>query len=126
MHFTGNGCDVASYTDSYEIIKAVPISQADTAYYNPDTGDTTILILNEDIWIGETMDHTLVSPNQLRAYGVIVQDNPFEEASISIAMVDHEFMLLLSFKGSILGATTRTPNVIIATDVPICYLFVGV
>ena len=46
--------------------------QVATAYENPETGDTTILILNKAIWIGETMDYTGVNPNQLRAYGMTV------------------------------------------------------
>ena len=110
MHFTGNECDVASYTDTYDTIKAVPIYQAATSYGNPETGDTTILILNEAILMGKTMDHTLVNPNQLRAYGMTVQDNPFAEALIFIAIEDHDFMLLLSSKGTILGVTAITPT----------------
>ena len=56
------------------------------------------------------MDHTLMNPNQLRAYVVIVQDNPFEEAPIFIATEDHEFIILLYSKGTILGVTTRNPT----------------
>ena len=63
MNFTGKEYDVAPYTDAYETINAVPIVHAATSYGNPETGETTILILNEAIWMGETMDHTLVKPN---------------------------------------------------------------
>jgi hypothetical protein len=49
IHFTGKECDVSPYTDTYEAIKSVPIVQAATAYDNPETGETTILILNEAI-----------------------------------------------------------------------------
>ena len=77
MHFMGKECDVAPYTDTYETIKAVPIVQVDTVYNNTETGETTILILNEAICMGEAMDHTLVNPNQLRAYDMKVQDNLF-------------------------------------------------
>ena len=77
VHFTGKWYDDDPYTDEYYSIKAVPIVQADAAYDNPGTGYTTILILNEAICMGETMDHTMVNPNQLRAYGMTVQDNSF-------------------------------------------------
>jgi hypothetical protein len=110
MHFTGKECDVSPYTDTYEAIKSVPIVQAATAYDNPDTGETTILIMNEAIWMGDKMDHTLVNPNQLRAFGLTVQDNPFSEAPIFIATEGHEFILPLASKGTILGVTTRTPT----------------
>ena len=85
VHFTGKECDVAPYTNAYKTIKAVPIVQAATSYDNPETGDTIILILNEAIWMGETMYHTLVSPNKLFAYGMTLQDNPFAEAPIFVA-----------------------------------------
>ena len=102
MHYMGKECDVAPYTDAYNTIKAVTISQASTAYDNTETGETTILILNEAIWMGETMDHTLVNPNQMRAYGMTVQDNPFAEAPIFIATEEHDFIIPLSSKGNIL------------------------
>ena len=85
MHFTGKECDVAPHTDAYNTIKAVPIVQAATAYYNTDTGDNRILIPNKAIWMGTTIDYTQVNPNQLHAYVMTVQDNPFEEAPIFIA-----------------------------------------
>ena len=110
MDFTGKECDVDPYTDALKTIKSVPIVQADTAYKNHETGETTILILNEEIWMCETMYHTLVNPNQLRTYGMTVQDNPFTEAPIFIATEDHGFMILLYSKGTILGVTTRTPT----------------
>ena len=110
MHYTGAECDVTPYTDAYEAIKSVPIVQAATAYDNPETGETIILILNEAIWMGEKMDHTLVNPNQLRAYGITVQDNPFSEAPIFIATEGHAFVMPLHIKGTTLGVSTRTPT----------------
>ena len=72
MNFTAKEFDVVPYTDTYKTIKAVPIVQAAIAYNNPDTGETTILIINKSICMGETMYHNLVNPNQFYAYGMIV------------------------------------------------------
>ena len=83
MHFTGKECDVAPYNDTYETIKAVPIVQESTAYENPEIGETTILILNKAVWIGETMDHTLMKPNQLSAYGMIVKKKLFRNPNFN-------------------------------------------
>ena len=63
----------------------MPIVQAATSYDNPETGETIILILNEAIWMGETMDHTLMNPNQLCAYGMTAQEKPFADYPIFIA-----------------------------------------
>ena len=58
--------------------------------------------------MGDTMDQTLANLSQLRVYGMTVQENPFEEAPIFIATEDHDFMLPVYSKGTILGVTTRT------------------
>jgi hypothetical protein len=110
IHYTGQECDVSPYTEAYESIKSVPIVQAATAYDNPETGETYILILNQAIWMGDKMSHTLVNPNQLRAYGITVQDNPFIEAPIFISTEDSNFSVPLACKGTILGVATRTPT----------------
>jgi hypothetical protein len=52
IHFTGKECDVSPCTETYEAIKSAPIVQAATAYDNPATGETTIFILNEAMWMG--------------------------------------------------------------------------
>ena len=56
------------------------------------------------------MDHTLVKPNQLCAYGITVQDNPFSDDPIFTATEDHDSMLLLSYKRTILESTTIKPT----------------
>ena len=110
MHFIGKECDVVPYTDAYETIQSMPIVQADTANDNPETGETIVLILNEAIWMDETMDHTLLNPNQLCAYGMTVEEKSLSDAPILIATEEHKFMLPLSSKGAILGVNTITPT----------------
>ena len=51
MHYTGKYCDVSPYTDAYDSIKSVSIVEAATAYYNPDTVETKILIIYEEIFM---------------------------------------------------------------------------
>jgi hypothetical protein len=54
------------------------------------------------------MEHTLINPNQLQAYRITVQDNPFNPAPIFISTEDNEFTLPLSSKGTVLSVATRT------------------
>ena len=67
MHYTGKECNMSPYKDAYEATKSVPIVKVDTEYENNDTGETTILILNEEICKGDKMKHTLVNTNQLHS-----------------------------------------------------------
>ena len=69
---TGRECDVSPYTDEYEAIKNVPIVLAATAWTSLELAETFIIILHEGLWMNNTMEHTLVNPNQLQHFGVTV------------------------------------------------------
>jgi hypothetical protein len=110
IHCTGQECDVSPCTDTHEAIKSVPVVQAATARDNPDTGETCVLSLNQAIWMGDKISHALVNPNQLRARGITVQDNPFIEAPMFLPTEDNNFSVPLACKGAIPGVATRTPT----------------
>jgi hypothetical protein len=100
--------DVSPRTKTHEAIKSAPVVQAATAHENQETGETTMLMLNKALWMGNKMDHTLVNPNQLWACGLTVQDNPFSDSPAFTSTEGHEFALPLTNKGTTLGASTRT------------------
>ena len=59
--------------------------------------------------MGDTIQHTLVNPNQLRAYGTIVQDNPFSPSPLSFAPTNGP-VIALTTMGTIVYCTTRAPS----------------
>ena len=65
------------FHDDLADVKDIPVATVATGIVTPE-GQTCILILNEALYFGETMDHTLINPNQIRNYGVNVSDNPFD------------------------------------------------
>ena len=103
-------CDVSPYRDDYESIKNVPIVNAATAWQSTLTGQIYILVINECIWMGDNMDHTLINPNQLRHFGTKVQDNPTLEEPLSIITEDKEFCMDLCMHGTICYADTFVPS----------------
>ena len=110
MHYTNRECDVSPYRDDYTPIKNVPIVQAATALTSQYTGQTYILIFNEALWMGDQMDHTLVNPNQLRHFGIKVQDNPVSNEPLHIMTEDKQFNMELKMKGTTIFAETFTPS----------------
>lgn len=50
--------------------------QAATAFDDPETGETYIIIFNESLYLGDALDNTLMNPNQVRANGLVVDDVP--------------------------------------------------
>jgi hypothetical protein len=75
LHYTSRECDVSPYTEVYESVKPVPIVSGATAWTDERTGLTYILVVNEALWMPDTVTSSLINPNQLRAYGITVQDN---------------------------------------------------
>ena len=65
LQFTGQECSVQPYSETYSPIDNVPIVNVATAYQCQDTGQTYILILNKCLWMGDTMNHSLINQNQL-------------------------------------------------------------
>ena len=62
LQYTGKYCDVSPYCDNYESVKVIPILHAVTDLKSPETGQTYILVMHELLWMGDTLDHSLVNP----------------------------------------------------------------
>ena len=77
LHYTGNKCEVSPYSDEYEAISNVPVVRGATLWTDQNDNQGYILMFNEALWMGDSLPHSLINPNQLRAYGTLVQDNPF-------------------------------------------------
>ena len=58
--------------------------------------------------MGDKLDHTLVNPNQLRAYDVSIQDNPFNAKPLSITTDDASVELYS--EGTMICGDTWTPT----------------
>ena len=110
MQYSGRECDMSPYTDAYEAIKSVPIATAGTAWTSTETGETYILVFHEGLWMGDQMEHSLLNPNQLRHFGVTVQDNPFSDAPLYISTENGDFVFPLEILGTNIVAKTRTPT----------------
>ena len=77
-------------------------------FTNDVDGMAYLLIFHESLWMGDKLDHTLVNPNQLRAYGVSIKDNPFDAKPLSITTDDASVELYS--EGTIICGDTRTPT----------------
>ena len=107
---TGRECDVSPFTAAYNSITNVPIVTGATAWTSQNTGETYILVFHEALWMADIMDHTLINPNQLRHYGVSVQDNPYANLQMHIATEDEEVYIPLQTEGTTIFLSTRTPT----------------
>ena len=80
LQLTQRAADVYAYTKDIAPIKGVPIVSGATAWDDPVTGQTYILVINEGLYYGNKMDHSLINPNQIRDYGIPLWDNAYDKS----------------------------------------------
>lgn len=73
-YYTGQVCDVALYSEEYQAIHDMSVVGA----YTTETSLTYILEFHEGLWFGSRLKNSLWNPNQLRAVGLSVCDDPFD------------------------------------------------
>jgi hypothetical protein len=112
IFFTGQRCEVHGFHDEFEPLADVPVATVATLWTDPLTGRGYVLIIHETLYFGSKMDHSLINPNQLRHYGIVVHDNPYErdhrrDMGIEIDETDR---LPFHSQGSMVFFTTRYPS----------------
>jgi len=60
-------------------MRDVAIVNALTAFTNQNTGETIILRFNQVLWYGKKLKMSLINPNQLRYFGLVVSDDPTDK-----------------------------------------------
>ena len=116
LEYTDLTASVSAFSSYHENFDDVPIVTAATAYDDPSNGCTTILILNQALYLGDKVDNTLLCPNQLRSYGIIVDDIPIHlappnyPATHSIHCPEQDLQIPLSLMGVFSYFDTRTPT----------------
>jgi len=113
LWYTDCAVSVSPFIGEYQPLSDVPIASVATAWDHPETGETYILVLNEALYFGDRMNHSLICPNQLRDFGVIVNDvptfyDPTSSHSIIVPTVDLELPLLM--RGVFSYLDTRKPT----------------
>jgi hypothetical protein len=68
-------CDVVGFHPDMQPIKDVPVRTCATAFDHPD-GETFILEFGQALYFGDSMEHSLLSPNQIRSFNHQLCLNP--------------------------------------------------
>jgi hypothetical protein len=63
--------DVTGFHDDLGVLKEISIATCCTAIDHPDLQETLIVVCHESLYFGNGMEDSLISPNQLRAHGLV-------------------------------------------------------
>ena len=79
-----------------------------TLWMDLGDGQEYILVFDEALYMGDTLEHSLINPNQLQSFGIIVQDTPFANAPLGIEDLSSGITIPLSTLGMVIYADTRS------------------
>jgi hypothetical protein len=112
LRYTDQKVSVSPFIGEYQPISNIPVATVATAWDDPRDGSTTVLIINEALYFGDRMPHTLLCPNQLRYNGIIVNDTPkiFDPNSSQSIIIPGKLKLPLKMHGVLTYIATRKPT----------------
>ena len=109
LSYTNRTADVFPYDDSYEPMTNVPIVTGVTKFHHED-GNEYILVINEALYYGKKLNHSLINPNQIRHYGHDLWDNPYDKAhELEIDTTDG-ISIPMKYHGTKLSFNTTAPT----------------
>ena len=108
--YTSRTADVYPYDSSYKPIQNIPIVTGATAWTDRSNNVTYILIINEALYYGSKLDHSLINPNQIRANSIDVHDNPFDVTKPISIDVGEGLIIPLTKSGTKIYFDSRTPT----------------
>ena len=111
MIFTGEICNVTSFSTELDAIKDVEVCSACTAITLESTGQTLILEFGQGLWFGSRMKHSLINPNQCRSFGIPICDDPTDPyRKIGIGREGDSTFIPLETRGTILYFESFVPS----------------
>ena len=60
--------------------------------------------------MGDSLTHSLINPNQLHAFGMDVQDNPFSTKGLTIQLASHDITIPLQTLSTIIYTNAHAPT----------------
>ena len=70
LSYTGYECNVSGLYPNLTLMNKMPVVTAVTAYDDPLTGIRAMLIFNQALWFGNSMNNSLIANNQVCAHGI--------------------------------------------------------
>jgi hypothetical protein len=114
---------VYPYSSELPALQKIPKTFAGIAWVNPATGQLYFLILNECLFFGDRLNHSLLCPNQLWSNGLTVHDTPmmFDQHSTH-SIYNPASGISMDLKCAVSYFDSYAPMLEEAMDVPVIFL----
>jgi len=94
---------------TYEAVNEIPVTGCGIVWSSPSTGQDYLLIGDQFLYFGETLPNSLLNPNQLHAFGIGVNNNPFEKSQ-DLGMDCGELFIPFDTTGTVVHFELRVPT----------------
>ena len=109
LSWTGEECSVAPFLAEYTEQEDIPICTGATAY-TLLSGEVIILVFGQGLWFGNRMEKSLINPNQCRAFGIPICDDPTDPHRPLGIQAHGNTFIDMDMAGSTCGFITRYPS----------------
>ena len=79
LELTGETCEVSPFLDSIDVVRNVEVGKCGTVWTSEVDGKEYLLLGDQMLWFGSRLPNLLLNPNQMRAFGLSVCDDPWDE-----------------------------------------------
>jgi hypothetical protein len=113
------------YYSKLPAVQRISVTSAGTAWIDPNTGQPYLLILNEFLFFGDHLNHTLLCPNQLHSNGLMVHDTPLmfdQNGTHSIYDPVSDIRIPMDLKGVVSYFDSSNPTLEESMDMPVIVL----
>jgi hypothetical protein len=121
MELTGEVCNVTPFLESYQPIQEIPVARCCTVWTDQNTSIEYLLVADQMLWFGTLLPNSLINPNQLRAYGISVNDDPFD-TSRAFGIDSDTAVIPFDTTGTVVHFESRVPTDWEKTHLPIILL----
>ena len=86
---TSYECNVNGFHSDMKSMENIPVATEVTAYDDPFSGTTVMLVFNPSLWFGSNMGQSTIATNQVRSHVIQLSDYPYDQ-NRTLGIVDHD------------------------------------
>jgi hypothetical protein len=111
LYYRGEVCNVHAYSDELEAIKDVQIGAGATFWTDPNTGARHILEIHQAMMFTDSLELSLLNPNQIRYEGHSLCDDPWDKhRSLGLMCRDNPVFIPFETRGTVVHFDSRIPT----------------
>jgi hypothetical protein len=111
LYCTGKVCNVHAYLDELDAIKDVQIGAGTTLWTDPSSGWSYILEIHQALMFTDSLEHSLLNPNQIRYDGHSLCDDPWDRHhSLGLVKRSHQIFIPFQTRGTVIHFESRVPT----------------